>query len=211
MSNFVGNRPNLLSAAIQGVKKIVTGGKKSDPGAAIKSVKTNVPETKLEKLKSQNVIGGGRLKGAQAKLKQTMFEIKNPKFSGGRLTFRQDKKKSESNKERYKRIQKENTQTIKKFIAPEDFAKGGRVGYRLGSPKKSKLKKIQEAFKPTQSFMVKKDKPKKRLMAKKGSPDPKKKKKFPDLTGDGKVTFADILKGRGVINGKKKKTKKKII
>ena len=33
----------------------------------------------------------------------------------------------------------------------------------------------------------------------------KKKKKFPDLTGDGKVTFADILKGRGVINGKKKK------
>ena len=28
--------------------------------------------------------------------------------------------------------------------------------------------------------------------------------KFPDLTGDGKVTRADILKGRGVINGKKK-------
>ena len=35
-------------------------------------------------------------------------------------------------------------------------------------------------------------------------------KKFPDLTGDGKVTFADILKGRSVINGKKK-PKKKII
>ena len=44
----------------------------------------------------------------------------------------------------------------------------------------------------------------------KGSKDPvgkKKKKKFPDLTGDGKVTFADVLKGRGVINGKKKKKK----
>ena len=26
----------------------------------------------------------------------------------------------------------------------------------------------------------------------------KAKKKFPDLTGDGKVTFADVLKGRGV-------------
>jgi len=38
----------------------------------------------------------------------------------------------------------------------------------------------------------------KRMGYKKGS-------KFPDLTGDGKVTFADILKGRGVINGKKKK------
>ena len=59
--------------------------------------------------------------------------------------------------------------------------------------------------------MVKKKEDKKRMLAKKGSPDPKKKKKkFPDLTGDGKVTFADILKGRGVINGKKK-TKKKII
>ena len=41
---------------------------------------------------------------------------------------------------------------------------------------------------------------KKRKEFKKGSG-----KKFPDLTGDGKVTFADILKGRGVINGKKKK------
>ena len=36
---------------------------------------------------------------------------------------------------------------------------------------------------------------------KKGGPVDKKKKngkKFPDLTGDGKVTQADILKGRGV-------------
>ena len=93
-------------------------------------------------------------------------------------------------------------------------AKGGRVGYKKGTPspflRKSNKKKIEEAFKATTPFMVKKDKPKKRLMAKKGSPDPKKKKKFPDLTGDGKVTFADIIKGRGVINGKKK-TKKKII
>ena len=46
------------------------------------------------------------------------------------------------------------------------------------------------------------------MQARKGSPDPK--KKFPDLTGDGKVTFADVLKGRGVINGKKKQKKKVI-
>ena len=46
------------------------------------------------------------------------------------------------------------------------------------------------------------------MMAKKGSPDPKKKKKFPDLTGDGQVTFADVLKGRGVINGKNKNKKR---
>ena len=29
--------------------------------------------------------------------------------------------------------------------------------------------------------------------------------KFPDLNKDGKITKADILMGRGVINGKKKK------
>ena len=46
------------------------------------------------------------------------------------------------------------------------------------------------------------------LKAKGGPVDKKKKKKkFPDLTCDGKVTFADVLKGRGVINGKKKKKK----
>ena len=70
--------------------------------------------------------------------------------------------------------------------------------------RKSNIQKIQEAF----GTAKKKDKNKKnkqiRMMAKKGGAA-KKKKKFPDLTGDGKVTFADILKGRGVINGKKKK------
>jgi len=30
----------------------------------------------------------------------------------------------------------------------------------------------------------------------------KKDKSFPDLTGDGKVTFKDVLKGRGVIKKK---------
>jgi len=76
-------------------------------------------------------------------------------------------------------------------------AKGGRVGLKFGTTRKSNIQKIKEAF-----GVKKKEKPKERMMAKKGS---KPKKKFPDLTGDGKVTFADILKGRGVINGKKKK------
>ena len=57
--------------------------------------------------------------------------------------------------------------------------KGGRVGLKRGTglmKKKSNVQKIKETFGP-------------------------KKKKFPDLTGDGKVTFADILKGRGVKRG----------
>ena len=77
---------------------------------------------------------------------------------------------------------------------PVKKAKGGRIGYKRGTgliPKrKSNVEKIKETFGPKQ-------KPQSRMTGKK--------KKFPDLTGDGKVTFADILKGRGVINGKKKK------
>ena len=71
-------------------------------------------------------------------------------------------------------------------------AKGGRVGLKRGTGlrKPSNVEKIKKAFGP-------KEKPQTRMTGKK--------KKFPDLTGDGKVTIADILKGRGVINGKKKK------
>ena len=100
---------------------------------------------------------------------------------------------------------------VKHYYVPKDFNKGGRVGLKSGTnpfARKSNIKKIQEVFGPKQ--VKKKEKPKVRMMAKKGSPDPKKKKKFPDLTGDGQVTFADVLKGRGVINGKKK-PKKKVI
>ena len=70
------------------------------------------------------------------------------------------------------------------------MAKGGRVGLKRGTglmPKrKSNVQKIKETFGPKQ-------KPQSRMTGKK--------KKFPDLTGDGKVTFADILKGRGVKRG----------
>jgi hypothetical protein len=64
--------------------------------------------------------------------------------------------------------------------------KGGRVGLKFGS-KKSNVQKIQETFGPKKNNLK---------MSK-----AKKKKKFPDLTGDGKVTFADILKGRGIKRG----------
>ena len=92
-------------------------------------------------------------------------------------------------------------------------AKGGRVGLRKGTPnpfgRKSNTQKIAEVFGPKRKIKKEKVKQNIRMQAKKGGAA-KKKKKFPDLTGDGKVTFADILKGRGVINGKKK-PKKKII
>jgi len=84
------------------------------------------------------------------------------------------------------------TSTKKTPKVSEQKAKGGRVGLKRGTGlrRPSNVEKIKKAFGP-------KEKPQTRMI--------RKKKKFPDLTGDGKVTFADILKGRGVINGKKKK------
>ena len=118
--------------AFNAIKILVKGGKQKTTGAeVIKSVKPNVPKTKLEKAKSKLAIAKQKTKASQAKLDNTIFRINQQK----------------------KRLERE-----KKMG-------GGMMGRRFGM--------------------------------KKGS-------KFPDLTGDGKVTFADILKGRGVINGKKK-------
>jgi len=69
----------------------------------------------------------------------------------------------------------------------ESKAKGGRVGLKRGTD----LQKIKKTFGTDKnSFQSKMT---------------RKKKKFPDLNKDGKITKADILMGRGVINGKKKK------
>ena len=120
----------IYTAAKQAFKK------NPNPGAAIKSVKTNVPDTKLKKLQAANKIADLRLKGAKAKLSQTQFEAANKAFKkDDKFTFEGSKKKSESNKERYKRIQKENTESIKKMIDTafaENKAKGGRVGLKGG-------------------------------------------------------------------------------
>ena len=93
----------------------------------INKVDPKVNKTKLDKLKSEFAIARQERKGAEAKLKQTKFEIENPNFAKG---------KSESNREAYKRIQKENTK-----------AKGGRVGLKFGS-RKSNVQKIKETFGP---------------------------------------------------------------
>ena len=124
-------------------------------------------------------------------------------------TFGQEKTEKFKKKLKIKKLEKELGKTpVKHYYAPKDFNKGGRVGLKSGTnpfARKSSLQKIQETFGPKQ--VKKKEKPKVRMQAKKGS---KPKKKFPDLTGDGKVTFADVLKGRGIINGKKK-SKKKVV
>ena len=75
----------------------------------------------------------------------------------------------------------------------EKKAKGGRVGLKRGTglmSRKSNIQKIKETFGPKQ-------KPQSRMTGKK--------KKFPDMSGDGKITKKDILIARGVIPKPKKR------
>ncbi len=78
----------------------------------ISAVKPKVNKTSLDKAKSKLNKAIQKTKGSKAKLKQTLFEIQNPKFKGKDFTFKSNKGKSESNKEAYKRIQKDNTKVI---------------------------------------------------------------------------------------------------
>ena len=144
-------------------------------GQAIKAVKPNVPKTTSEKLKSKLKIKQQEVKGAKAKLAQTLFEKQNPKFKGKDFTFKTNKGKSESNREAYKRIQGENTKAIKGMIdkAFEKKATGGRVGRKFGNPKpKTNVQKIKEAF-ATKSGLKKIDPKKQKGLAKlkKARPD----------------------------------------
>ena len=99
-------------------------------GKAIDTLKPNVPKTKKEKILRDLKLLKQKTKASSAKLKQTLFEIKNPKFKDKDLTFKTKTGKSESNKEAYKRIQGENTKVLKGMIdkAFEKKATGGRVG-----------------------------------------------------------------------------------
>ena len=93
--------------------------------------KPTVNKTKLDKAKSDLNIAIQKTKGSKAKLKQTLFEIENKMP----LTFKKKSGKSESNKEAYKRIQKDNTKVIGKMFkkAIEGKKDGGRMGLKKGS------------------------------------------------------------------------------
>jgi len=130
----------------------------SGVGQAINKTKTNVPKTDIQKKIRDLKIATQESKGSLAKLKQTAFEIQNNKP----ITFKKSTKKSESNKEAYKRIQGENTKVLKGMIdkATEKKADGGRIGRRLGggtnmAKRKTNVQKIKETFGPKKNLSAK--------------------------------------------------------
>ena len=146
------------------IKKLMTG-----VGQAINKTKTNVPKTETQKKIRDLKIATQKLKGSKAKLNQSIFEMK----TGQPITFKSNKGKSESNKEAYKRIQKDNAKVIKSMIdkATEKKADGGRIGRRLGggadmAKKKTNIQKIRETFAPKNKNLKPVDKKKQKGLAK---------------------------------------------
>ena len=99
--------------------------------------KANVPKTELQKKTRDLKIAIQKSKAGKAKLDQTIFEMKN----NMPFTFKSKKGKSESNKESYKRIQKDNTKVLKGMLdkATENKKDGGRMGLKFGSGTKKKM------------------------------------------------------------------------
>ena len=136
----------------------------------------------------KNLIKGG-------KQKTTGTEVVNPfKFKPAKSKLEKAVKKLEIDTAKSKGKTKKIIQTVEQNFAPV-ITKLKQTSQKLaGEPvTKSGVSKGKDRIKKMGGGMMGR-----RFGMKKGS-------KFPDLTGDGKVTFADILKGRGVINGKKKK------
>jgi len=119
--------------------------------------KPNVPQTEIQKKIRDLKISTQKAKARTAKLDQTIFELKNNKP----FTFAKSKKKSESNTEKYKRIQKDNSKVIKSMLdkATEKKADGGRIGRRFGGdtmPKrKTNVQKIKDTFGPKKNLSAK--------------------------------------------------------
>ena len=120
----------------------------SGVGQAINKTKTNVPKTEIQKKIRDLKISTQKNKASRAKLNQSIFEFgRNEKF-----TFPSNTKKTESNKEAYKRITGENNKVIKNMLdkATEKKADGGRIGRKFGSPnpRKTNVEKIKQTFGP---------------------------------------------------------------
>jgi len=170
-----------------GIQKVTGKGKVSP---TIKSVKPNLKKT-VQQTKSDEYVKRIRtLEGAEKKIKSGKEMIKE----GQRA-----RKKMIDTKRAFQFKHGKSTHAIKPGDKPE-------VKYKGNVKKQKPEKRVYTGKELEQQDYFNKGREKKmgggmmgrRFGMKKGS-------KFPDLTGDGKVTFADILKGRGVINGKKKK------
>ena len=204
----------MTSKAIKGYKFIVGG--KSRPGIVGVKPKSGgvIDEFKSRKLK--------QLGRTQRKLKSQDKEIGEVlKGAKKRGVARKDLVKGKKFQRNVKRAVREGDK-LRKDVLRAGRARGGVAARRIDIPMRprDKRKPMDKLKKEREKFGIRKD-------LKRPTPDQKglqklpekvrnkmgymkdggKVKKFPDLSGDGKITKKDILMGRGVLkkkNGKKK-------
>ena len=169
------------------------------------------------------------IKSVKPNLKKTVKQTKGERFTKNIKALDRPEGKLKTGREMMREGQKERKKLVDTGRAFQ--FKGVKSYHAMGPGDKEKYGKSMKVAGPQKKFKTGKELEREKKMGggmmgrrfgmKKGTPNPfkketnvekikktfapKRKKKFPDLTGDGKVTFADILKGRGVINGKKKK------
>ena len=118
MSNFVGYKPSPLSLLVQGAKKILTGGKQKTYGTGA----INKVEPNVPVTKGQKLKRDINI--AVQKSKASQAKLDNTMFR-----IKQEQKKLEKMK-------------------TEKKAKGGRIGYSKGTPRrKTDVEKIKKTFK----------------------------------------------------------------
>ena len=156
----------------RGFSKIFKGPQDSGRVATIGGVKPKISTKKSDQIKRSNRL----IKD----LDKTMKKDMSPQM-----------------KKRGEKLKKEVKDTQKKVYRSK-MAMGGRAEKLFGGRIKKKKPETEKQKSIKEKILPKKKKDRlnqlrKELGMKKGG-----KAKFPDLTGDGKVTRADILKGRGV-------------
>jgi len=130
MSNFVGNKPNPLSIAIQAAKKAFKSKKGS--GEVIKKIDPNVPGDRLSKATRDLKLAIGKRRASETRLKQTQFEMDEANKGKGDYNFTFDPLKANVTKESVKKRNKK-SEEIFKAAKGRKFNKGGRVGLKRGT------------------------------------------------------------------------------
>ena len=121
-NKYVGAAQFVGEKIVKPIVKSFTKKQKTTGTEVIKSVSPNVGKPSKSALNKQIQ----KTKMAGAKLAQTLFESKNKAFKGNDFTFATNTKKTPK--------------------VSEQKAKGGRVGLKLGTKKKSNVEKIKKTF-----------------------------------------------------------------
>ena len=152
MSNFVGKRPNPLAAAIQGAVKLFGKKQKTTGTEVIDKIKpgttfTGTPKYTKEMIKARGEVQkkfgsiNEGIKKETTQLRQTLQKMRGEKVTKSGISKGKDVTPGV-----YKPL---------KDKKKEDLAKGGRVGLRFGTKKKSNVQKIKETFGPKKQLSPK--------------------------------------------------------